>query len=271
MCRISPAVFAATFIIFGGCGSQEFPSPSNSANAISSLSPEATPNPKLTAWKKKADSLGIITLSKPEGSDPLTHKKNIAYLGKNITPESMNSVPKAPRKMTEDEGRAFYFDGLLRLVETANTPSPDSSEFEKAIDAGRIVEPPCATTNSQVMKAAAIKAKQQWVATLFENPHNYYPTHNNEYQLYLMGWNYYLKAEYIAPPASIGMWDRYVFTGLPGHSGHVYVIFKDGGLKGPDLIGDNTRQKDELHGHPYRMPGSTQGFWLPPGVYPNKR
>jgi hypothetical protein len=97
-----------------------------------------------------------------------------------------------------------------------------------------------------------------------------HPTHNNEYQLYLLGWNYFLRSEYIAPPASVGIWDRYTFYGLPGHSGHVDIIFKDGGANGPDLVGDNTRREDEKHGHPYRMLGSTQGFWLPPGVYPVK-
>jgi hypothetical protein len=267
MRKIGLALFVASALALSGCGSEDF----DPSESTPSASLTAETNPKLAEWQKKAASLKVVTLSKPKSFDPLTYKKHISYFAKGIKPESMNGVPQASRKMTEAEGRAFYFDGLLKLVETANKPSPSSSEFEKAINAGRVVEPPCATTNSQVMKAAALKAGQSWIATLFKNPHDYYPTHNNEYQLYLLGWNYYLKSEYVAPPASIGMWDRYTFTGIPGHSGHVYVIFKDGGLNGPDLVGDNTRRKDDPHGHPYRMPGSTQGFWLPPGVYPIKR
>jgi hypothetical protein len=213
---------------------------------------------------------GLAITKKPVGFDPNTHMKEIEYFKRGIFPPSMMKVPKATRKMTEDEGRFFYFRSMVPLVRNANNPSPGHSEFERAINEGRVVNPPCATTNSQVMKRAFLNANMEDFAHLFANPHDYYPTHNNEYQLMLLGWKYFLRSEYIAPLGSVGMWSRYTFDRIPGHSGHVFIMFKDGGT-GPDLVGDNTRRSGEDHGHPYRMSGSTHGFWLPPGVYPLKR
>jgi hypothetical protein len=233
--------------------------------------PEGNPrNNDTNPWQQKAEEVGV-SLEKPPTHDAFTYKKHITFFAKDITPKSMTGVPRPERPMTEEEGRKYYFEGMLPMVEQANTPSPDKSEFEAAINEGRIVEPPCATTNSQVLERTHIKAGFPDVAKIFENPRNYYPTHNNEFQLQLLGWHYYLKSEFVAPPGAVGAWDRYTFDSIPGHTGHIYIIFKDGGLGGPDLVGDNTRRKDDLHGHPYRMPGKTVGFWLPPGVYPAKR
>jgi len=212
----------------------------------------------------------LATTEVPQNFDPNTYKKEIEYFKRGTVPPSMAKVPKAARRMTEREGREFYFESMVRLVRNANNPSPSHSEFGRAIDEGRVVNPPCATTNSQVMKRAFINAGMVEFAKLFDNPHNYYPTHNNEYQLKLLGWNYFLKSEYIAPLGSVGMWDRYTFDKIPGHSGHIFIMFKDGN-GGPDLVGDNTCKSGEDHGHPYRMPGETHGFWLPPGVYPERR
>jgi hypothetical protein len=136
---------------------------------------------------------------------------------------------------------------------------------------GLVVDPPCATVNSQVLEFAARKAGLNWVADLFENPRQYGPTHNNEIQLRTLGWNYFLKTEYVAPPGAVGVWDRYNFYGFPGHAGHIFIIFQDGGVGNGDLVGDNTRRSGDLHGHQYRMPGKTVGFWLPPGIYPKRR
>jgi hypothetical protein len=224
----------------------------------------------LSPWLDKAEELGI-SLEKPRDHDPLTYKKHITFFAKDITPPSMTGVPRPARAMTEEEGRKYYFEGMLPMVEQANTPSPDKSEFEAAINEGRIVEPPCATTNSQVLERTHIKAGFHEIAKVFANPKHYYPTHNNEFQLQLLGWNYYLKSEFVAPPGAVGAWDRYTFDKIPGHTGHIYILFKDGGIGGTDLVGDNTRRAGEPHGHPYRMPGKTVGFWLPPGVYPAKR
>jgi hypothetical protein len=221
-------------------------------------------------WIQKAKQLGI-SLEMPDDHDALTYKKHIVFFNKGITPKSMTGVPRPARPMTEEEGRKYYFEGMLPMVEQANTPSPSTSEFEAAIREGRIVEPPCATTNSQVLERTHIKAGFTEVATVFANPKHYYPTHNNEFQIQLLGWNYYLKSEYVAPPGAVGAWDRYTFDSIPGHTGHIFIVFKDGGIGGVDLVGDNTRRSDEPHGHPYRMPGKMVGFWLPPGVYPAKR
>lgn len=233
--------------------------------------PPVEPGSEMERYERTAERIGLVKLEKPADHDPQTYYNHISYFRQAKLPDSMRGVPSVPRALTEEEGRRFYFDGLLPLVETANTPSPATSEFEAAIKEGRVVEPPCATTNSQVLERAALKAGLPWVAEIFANPRHYYPTHNNEIQLQRLGWSYYLKEEHVSPPASVGAWSRYTFVGVPGHTGHIFVIFKDMGMNARDLVGDNTRRSDEPHGHPYRPEGKTVGFWLPPGVYPMRR
>jgi hypothetical protein len=260
----------SSLFLMTSCGSHE----SNTAAQIQSVkAPQAifVTDEDMAKWEAKAAEMGTVTLTKPAELDPMTYKKHIEFFKRGIMPPSMKGVPVVPRVLTEDEGRRLFFEGYVPMVETANTPSPSSSEFEHAIQEGRVVEPPCATTTSQVLEHVAAKAGFDWIATVFANPNNYWPTHNIEVQLQQLGWNYYLKSEYVAPPASVGAWDRYTFDKIPGHTGHIFTIFKDGGLNGPDLVGDNTRRSGELHGHPYRAEGKTVGFWLPPGVYPHKR
>jgi hypothetical protein len=261
--------FAFGFLVTS-CGAPN-PEPNASVYSVEVPSPKSASQADLDAWTQKAAQLGTVTLTRPSDQDPKAHIKAIAYFRESTLPESMNGVPNAPRALTENEGRRLYFTGYLPLVETANKPSPSTSEFEKAIQAGLVVEPPCATTTSQVLKAAATKAGFSWMASMFQNPHDYYPTHNDEIQLARLGFSYYLKSKYVAPPASVGAWDRYTFFGVKDHTGHIFTIFKDGGPNGPDLVGDNTRRSNEPHGHPYREPGNVDGFWLPPGVYPHKR
>jgi hypothetical protein len=217
-------------------------------------------------WSDAAQRVGV-TLSAPKNFDPLTHRKSITYFVRNIMPPSMETVPKAEQPLTAEEGQRFYFEGMLPLVETANKPSPSTSEFQHAINEGLVVEPPCATTNSQVMEHAFRKAKMDNPANLFADPNDYWPTHNNEVQMALLGFHYFLLSEYVAPKGAVGMWDRYTFDGIPGHSGHIFIIFQDT----PLLVGDNTRRESDPHGHPYRAKGEAVGFWLPQGVFPRRR
>jgi hypothetical protein len=211
-----------------------------------------------------------VTLEPPEGFEPDTHL-TMEFFRWETPPKSVGDFPHAPREMTEEEGRALFFKGILPLVNEANTPSPTESEFGLAIAEGMIVGPACATTNSQVLEYAARKADLDWIAEIFENPWGYLPTHNNEYQFMLLGWHYYLMDDYISPAGSMGAWTRYTFYGTPDHTGHIYVTFKDMGANTSPLVGDNTRLSNELHGHLYRPAGRPVGFWLPPGVYPKKR
>ena len=211
-----------------------------------------------------------ITLTPPEDFEPDTHL-TMRFMHPSDTPESIDDFPHAPREMTAEEGRTLFFDGILPLVNSANNPSPSSSEFEKAVRDGAIVGPACATTNSQVMELSAKKAGLDWIEPLFADPWGYLPTHNNEYQFMLLGWHYYLIDEYVAPRGSVGAWTRYTFYGVPDHTGHIYVTFEDRGPGDSPLVGDNTRRSDEQHGHLHRPAGRPVGFWLPPGVYPKKR
>lgn len=243
----------------------------NNLTNKSDAAPIGTSQEDMTRYRTIAQRLGLVLLDKPTDHNPQTYLQNIEYFRRSPLPDSINRAPEVPRAMSDAEGRRFFFDGLLPLVETANTPSPSTSEFEAAIREGRVVEPPCATTNSQVLEHAARKAALPWVEAIFADPNDYWPTHNVEIQLKHLGWFYYLKPEHVAPPASIGAWSRYTFYGIPGHTGHIFVIFRDMGLHQKDLVGDNTRRSNEPHGHPYRPEGQTVGFWLPPGVYPTRR
>lgn len=206
----------------------------------------------------------------PEDFDPNTHL-TIEFLNWTTPPKSTGDFPHAPRKMSDEEGRKLFFDGLRPMVAQANSPSPSTSEFGRAINEGQIVDAACATTNSQVLEYAARKSGLDWIVPLFDNPKGYYPTHNNEFQFTLLGWHYYLIEDYVAPAASVGAWSRYTFYGIPDHTGHIYITFEDRGPFNSPLVGDNTRRSGEPHGHLYRPSGRPVGFWLPPGVYPKRR
>ena len=221
-------------------------------------------------WNEMAEELGNVTLEPPADFDPNTHL-TMEFFRWKTPPKSVGDFPHAERKMTEEEGRRLFFDGLLPLIFNANKPDPINSEFGIAISEGMIVGPACATTNSQVLEYASRKAGLEWLAPLFDDPWGYLPTHNNEYQFMLLGWHYFLMDEYVSPTGSVGAWTRYTFYGIPDHTGHIYMTFEDLGPDTSPLVGDNTRQSHEPHGHLYRPKGRPVGFWLPPGVYPVNR
>ena len=226
--------------------------------------------PPQSTWDRTVELTDKVTLVPPSGFNPNTHL-SIDFFRWNTPPKSTGDFTHSPRQMTDEEGRALFFNGLLPLVLEANRPDPTSSEFGRAISEGMIVGPACATTNSQVLEYAAKKAGLDWIIPLFSDPWSYLPTHNNEYQFMLLGWHYYLMDDYISPAGSIGAWTRYTFYGIPDHTGHIYITFEDRGPDSSPLVGDNTRRNDELHGHPYRPAGRPVGFWMPPGVYPVRR
>ena len=102
-----------------------------------------------------------------------------------------------------------------------------------------------------------------------------------------------MKEDYLAPRGAIGARSpRYKCQGTKNGSGHIYFITKDGaertqfpnptnendppeeGISGPkwqikDLHAENLNFFD--HVYMQWQEGYTDGFWLPPGIYPLKR
>lgn len=249
---------------------------------VNSSEPIGTKDPANTAeiygdllkmsYEQIAENLKkYIVLIKPADLNEEKYK-TISYFN-NKLPKSIDTIPKINTKLTEEEGRKLYFRGILILTQQANQPTSAKSLFGQAIKDGDIYSAPCASTTSQVLEYSARNAGLIEIEKLFAKPSNYAPTHNVEIAMQKLGFYYYDKKEYVAPPASIGVWSRYTWNGVKGHAGHIFTIFKDMGVGSniKDLVGDNTRRSSEYHGHPYRMDGQTVGFWLPPGIYPLKR
>lgn len=265
-----PIIFSFVMLSLLSCG--EVPESFQNPKSIdlSSMHTAIEQKNDLIRWKKQAQKMGGVTLTPPDNFEPDTHM-TLEFMRWENPPASVRDFPHASRELTQNEGRKLFFDGLLPMVLSANNPSPTKSEFGQAIKEGLIVGPACATTNSQVLEYAARKSGLTWLTPLFDNPWGYLPTHNNEYQLMLLGWHYFLMDDYISPMGSVGAWTRYTFYGIPDHTGHIYITFEDRGPDTSPLVGDNTRLANEPHGHLYRPAGRPVGFWLPPGVYPKPR
>jgi hypothetical protein len=167
--------------------------------------------------------------------------------------------------LTEAEGKKFY-EVFLEFTK-------NEAMFKAAIKDGYDSVPwarsaPCATTTSAVLEHSMRKAGFKEISDMFGKHDKFGPTHNVEIALYRLGWNYWPKSNWKSQ-VSIGLLGgRFVFHVTPKHSGHIYTIFSEIDEK-YDLIGDNGG-----YNHKYRAPGwesGTEGFWLPPGVKPERR
>jgi hypothetical protein len=114
-----------------------------------------------------------------------------------------------------------------------------------------------------------------------------------EKKLRRLGFLYFLKKDYLAPRGAIGARaPRWKYQGTENGSGHIYFITKDGakrtqfpnpgqenepaetGINGPKWqIKDLHAENLDFFDHVYIQweNGYTEGFWLPPGIYPLKR
>lgn len=204
-------------------------------------------------FSEKASLTGVLLRSPGndatvDGFARLQHTKSIAVT----------------QTMTEAEGRQFYFTGLLPQAQ-------NKSEFTKAVKEGEVPRygwAQCAVTTSSVLEHAAIKSGVTKLAPIFSRErreHSSDPlscTDEVEVELRRLGWFYYFKDKWKAPPGAIGLEKgRYNKCGTPDHSGHIYTILEDRGAAANDFIADNGG-----YGHVYKA--ATGGFWLPPGVYP---
>lgn len=170
---------------------------------------------------------------------------------------------KVDHPMSEDQGKimytamaAFVKDKALFTKTVSGAENPDYGSAQ------------CAITTAAVLEAELTRAGFPDLAKLFclaeRKADHFALTHEVEIMLRRMGWFYYLRKDFVVMKGAIGMMaGRYNFAGCTQHSGHVYSLYED---KYPanDIICDNGGWK-----HVYGE--KTEGFWLPPGVFPAKR
>jgi hypothetical protein len=166
---------------------------------------------------------------------------------------------------------------------------------EQNKDQYHIDDAPCAYSVSCVMKYLAEKLGLATVKALFQDPcliDNVQVT-GVEKKLRRLGFLYFLKKDYLAPRGAIGARaPRWKYQGTENGSGHIYFITKDGakrtqfpnpgqenepaetGINGPKWqIKDLHAENLDFFDHVFMQweNGYTEGFWLPPGIYPLKR
>jgi len=205
-------------------------------------------------------------------------------------------------KLTDAEGCRLFEQEILPILQSKTT-------FMEATEEGRnklnelveqdpetsIAKYPCAYSVSCVMKYLAEKLGLATVKALFKDP---FSTENIrvtgvETKLRRLGFLYFLKKDYLAPRGAIGAraprWKSQV---TENGSGHIYFITKDGakrtqfpnpgqenepaetGINGPKWqIKDLHAENLDFFDHVFMQweNGYTEGFWLPPGIYPLNR
>jgi hypothetical protein len=212
-----------------------------------------------------------------------------------------NSLP-TDHRLTDAEGCRLFEQGILPILQSKTT-------FMEATEEGRnklnelveqdpetsIAKYPCAYSVSCVMKYLAEKLGLATVKALFKDP---FSTENIrvtgvETKLRRLGFLYFLKKDYLAPRGAIGArWPR----NNQDQSGHIYFITKDGAKRtqfpNPENYWDDQQGKHEtgINGPKWQIKdlhaenldffdhvfmqwenGYTEGFWLPPGIYPLNR
>lgn len=206
-------------------------------------------------------------------------------------------------KLTDAEGCQLFEEGILPILQSKTTFMQATGEGEEKLnelvehkqDQYGIHHAPCAYSVSCAMKYLAEKLGLATVKALFQDPcliDNVQVT-GVEKKLRRLGFLYFLKEYYLAPRGAIGArWPR----NHQDQSGHIYFITKDGAKRtqfpNPENRWDDEQGKHEtgingtkwqikdLHAenlhffdHVYMQweNGYTEGFWLPPGIYPLRR
>ena len=216
--------------------------------------------------------------------------------------EHTQSLP-TDHKLSDAEGCRLFEQGILPILQSKTTFMKATEEGHKKLE--KLVEQnkdqygihlaPCAYSVSCVMKYLAEKLGLATVKALFQDPclmDNVRVT-GVEKKLRRLGFLYFLKKDYLAPRGAIGArWPR----NNQDQSDHIYFITKDGAKRtqfpNPENYWDDQQGKHEtgINGPKWQIKdlhaenldffdhvfmqwdnGYTEGFWLPPGIYPLKR
>jgi hypothetical protein len=202
-------------------------------------------------------------------------------------------------KLTDAEGCQLFEQGILPILQSADTFMTAAAEgkHELNLHPGRtdIKEASCAYSVSCVMKYIAKELKFDKVKNLFNNTFedDCVQVTGVEKKLRRLGFLYFLKKDYLAPRGAIGArWPR----NNQDQSDHIYYITKDGAKRtqfpNPENYWDDQQGKHEtgINGPKWQIKdlhaenldffdhvfmqwenGYTEGFWLPPGIYPLNR
>lgn len=219
--------------------------------------------------------------------------------------EHTQSLP-TDHKLSDAEGCRLFEQGILPILQSKTTFMKATEEgrnklnelVEQNKDQYHIDDAPCAYSVSCVMKYLAEKLGLATVKALFQDPcliDNVQVT-GVEKKLRRLGFLYFLKEDYLAPRGAIGArWPR-KNKDKSNESGHIYFITKDGekrtqfpnpenywddqqgrhetGINGPKWqIKDLHAENLDFFDHVFMQweNGYTEGFWLPPGIYPLNR
>jgi len=208
-------------------------------------------------------------------------------------------------KLTDSEGRKLFEEAIVPILQSRATFMKATSEGQKELDQREdylgIRKAPCAYSVSCVMKYIAKKLGLKEVQQLFEETFetDCVQVTGVEKKLRRLGFLYFLKRDYLAPRGAIGaLAGRHEYQKTLHGSGHIYFITKDGSKRtefpnpDPGNLEDLRQgcpekgtsepkwQIKDLHAenlhffdHVYMQwtNGYTEGFWLPPGIYPLKR
>jgi hypothetical protein len=216
--------------------------------------------------------------------------------------EHTQSLP-TDHKLSDAEGCRLFEQGILPILQSKTTFMKATEEGHKKLeklvaqnkDKYGIHHAPCAYSVSCVMKYLAEKLGLATVKALFQDPcliDNVQVT-GVEKKLRRLGFLYFLKEDYLAPRGAIG---ARAPRNNQDQSYHIYFITKDGekrtefpnpendwddqqgkhetGINGPKWqIKDLHAENLDFFDHVFMQweNGYTEGFWLPPGIYPLKR
>ncbi|CCH96890.1 hypothetical protein [Microcystis aeruginosa] len=209
-------------------------------------------------------------------------------------------------RLTDAEGCRLFEQEILPILQSKETFMEATEEgrnklnelVEQNKDQYGIHHAPCAYSVSCVMKYLAEKLGLATVKALFQDPcliDNVQVT-GVEKKLRRLGFLYFLKEDYLAPRGAIGArWPR-KNKDKSNESGHIYFITKDGEKRtefpNPENLWDDQQGKHEtgINGPKWQIKdlhaenldffdhvyiqwenGYTEGFWLPPGIYPLNR
>ena len=208
--------------------------------------------------------------------------------------------------MTPSEGQVLFEEGILDALRSKESFLDATREAKKRLNDLKIANPessialfitkyPCAYSVSCVLLYLAEKIGLCSVESLFKDTLSTQGirTSNVEKKLRQLGFLYFLKRDYFAPRGAIGTMRR---REGGGHAGHMFFVTKDG-QKRTEFPNPNNSWDDQqgncevfnngskwqikdlgaenLHffDHVYMQsePTYTEGFWLPPGIYPLRR
>ena len=250
--------------------------------------------------QNKEETSILIHVAAPSDYTKTIYEGLVLDAYKNL--QHTQSLP-TDHRLTDAEGCRLFEQGILPILQSKTTFMEATEEGHKKLnelveqnkDQYGIHHAPCAYSVSCVMKYLAEKLGLATVKALFQDPcliDNVQVT-GVEKKLRRLGFLYFLKEDYLAPRGAIGArWPR----NNQDQSGHIYYITKDGakrtqfpnpendwddqqgkhekGINGPKWqIKDLHAENLDFFDHVYIQweNGYTEGFWLPPGIYPLKR